>query len=139
MKWIPPLQVRKAKGYDVLVLRLGVGMRRREFFTLFGGMAAWPLAAYAQPVERVRRVGVLMPFTANDPEAQARRVIFEKSLGQLGWTVGRDLQIEYRSAGGEAASIRKHAAELVALAPDVVMSVGSATIAPVQQASGTIP
>ena len=113
-------------------------MRRREFITLIG-MAAWPFAALAQPAERVRRVGVLMPFTANDPEAQARRVIFEKSLGQLGWTVGRDLQIDYRSAGGEAASIRKHAAELVALAPDVIMTVGSATIGPVQQASGVIP
>ena len=82
-------------------------MRRREFLGVSAGMAAWPLAAHAQPVERVRRVGVLMPFTANDPEAQARRAIFEQSLGQLGWTVGRDLQIEYRSAGGEAASIRR--------------------------------
>ena len=116
-------------------------MRRRDFIKgiVAGPAAVWTLTAHAQTPDRVRRVGVLMPFTANDPEAQARRAIFEKSLGQLGWTVGRDLQIEYRSAGGEAASIRKHAAELVALAPDVVMTVGSATIAPVQQASGTIP
>ena len=116
-------------------------MRRRDFIKgiVAGPAAAWTLTAHAQTPDRVRRVGVLMPFTANDPEAQARRVIFEESLGQLGWTVGRDLQIEYRSAGGDAASIRKHAAELVALAPDVVMTVGSATIAPVQQASGTIP
>jgi putative ABC transport system substrate-binding protein len=116
-------------------------VRRRDFIKgiVAGPAAAWTLTAHAQTPDRVRRVGVLMPFTANDPEAQARRVIFEESLGQLGWTVGRDLQIEYRSAGGDAASIRKHAGELVALAPDVVMTVGSATIAPVQQASGTIP
>jgi putative tryptophan/tyrosine transport system substrate-binding protein len=115
-------------------------MRRREFIRcLCATAAAWPLGAHAQSTERAKRIGVLMPFTANDPEAQARRMIFEESLGQLGWTVGRDLQISYHSSGGEAASIRKHAAELVALAPDVAVTVGSATIAPVQQASGTIP
>src|SRR5262245_14436448 len=115
-------------------------MRRRDFITLVGGAAAaWPLVARAQQPERVRRIGVLMPFTANDPEAQARREIFEKSLGEFGWTIGRNLQITYHSAGGEGASIRRHAAELVALAPDVAVTVGSATIAPVQQASGTIP
>jgi ABC-type uncharacterized transport system substrate-binding protein len=116
-------------------------MRRREFIKIIAGSAvtAWPLAARTQQPDRVRRVGVLMPFTANDPEAKARRAIFEKSLGELSWTIGRDLQIEYRSAGGEAASIRRHATELVALAPDVIVTVGSATISPVQQASGTIP
>ena len=65
-------------------------------------MAAWPFVAHAQQGERVRRIGVLMPFTANDPEAQARNVVFEQSLRQLGWTVGRNLQIDYRLAGGEA-------------------------------------
>ena len=115
-------------------------MRRREFIgCLCATAAVWPLAAHAQSTERVRRVGVMMPFTANDSEAQARKVIFEESLGRLGWTVGRDLQVSYHSSGGEATSIRKHAAELVALAPDVAVTVGSATIAPVQQANGTIP
>jgi len=100
---------------------------------------AWPLAAHAQQTERVRRIGVLIPFTATDPEAKARNVVFEQSLQQLGWTVGRDLQIDYRSPGGEAASIRRSAAELVALAPDLIMTVGSATMGPVQQATRTIP
>ena len=115
-------------------------MKRREFITLLGGAAAgWPLITHAQQTDRVRRIGVLMPFTANDPEEQARSVAFEQSLQQLGWTVGRDLQINYRSSGGEATSIRRYAAELVALAPDVIMTVGSVTLGPVQQATRTIP
>ena len=114
-------------------------MRRRAFLTLLGCAAAWPVASSAQQAERVRRIGVLMPFTANDPEAQARNVMFEQSFRQLGWAIGRDLQIEYRSPGGEAASIRRSAAELVALAPDVIVTFGSATIGPVQQATRTIP
>jgi putative ABC transport system substrate-binding protein len=80
-----------------------------------------------------------MPFTANDPEAQARNVVFEQSLRQLGWTVGRDLQIDYRSPGGDAASIRRDAAELVALAPDVLLAVGSSTTGLLLQATQTIP
>jgi putative ABC transport system substrate-binding protein len=80
-----------------------------------------------------------MPFTANDPEAQARNALFEQSLRELGWMVGRDLQIDYRWPGGEAASIRRDAAELVALAPDVIMTVGSLTMGPMQQATQTIP
>jgi putative ABC transport system substrate-binding protein len=114
-------------------------MGRRAFITLVGGAAAWPVHARAQQSERVRRIGVLMPFTAGDPEVQARSAVFEQSLQQLGWTVGRNLQIDYRSAGGDADSIRRHAAELVALAPDVIMTVGSLTVAPVQQATRTIP
>ncbi|HET9533740.1 MAG TPA: ABC transporter substrate-binding protein [Mesorhizobium sp.] len=118
-------------------------MRRREFITLLGGTAAWsvaaPLAGHAQHSERIRRIGVLMPFTANDPEAQARNALFEKSLRELGWMVGRELQIDYRSPGGEAASIRRDAAELVALAPDVILSVGSSTTGLLLQATNTIP
>jgi len=115
-------------------------MQRREFITLLGGtVMAWPLAAHAQQAERVRRIGVLMPFTANDPEAQARNVVFEQSLRELGWTVGRDLQIDYRSPGGDAASIRRDAAELVALAPDVLLAVGSSTTGLLLQATQTIP
>jgi putative ABC transport system substrate-binding protein len=94
-----------------------MAMRRREFITLLGGATVtWPLAARAQQSERVRRIGVLVPFTANDPEAQARNMVLEQSLRELGWTIGRNLQIEHRSPGGEAASIRRDAAELVALA-----------------------
>jgi putative ABC transport system substrate-binding protein len=114
-------------------------MRRREFISLVGVAAAWPLAARAQQPDRMRRIGVLMPFTAGDPEAQARSAVFEQSLHQLGWTVGRNLQIDYRLAGGNADPIRRYAAELVALAPDVIMTVGSLTVAPVQLATRTIP
>ncbi|MFZ0261289.1 MAG: ABC transporter substrate-binding protein [Pseudolabrys sp.] len=115
-------------------------MRRREFLgVLAGAVAVLPRVARAQQGERVRRVGVLMPFTANDPEAQARNALFEQSLRELGWMVGRDLQIDYRWPGGEAASIRRDAAELVALAPDVIMTVGSLTMGPMQLATQTIP
>jgi putative ABC transport system substrate-binding protein len=115
-------------------------MKRREFMTLLGGAAAaWPLAARAQQPERMRRVGVLHPFAAGDPEAEARNRVFEQALRALGWTVGQDLKIDYRMAGGDADRIRQYAAELVALAPDVIMPVGSATVAPVQQAAPTIP
>ena len=115
-------------------------MRRREFITLLGGVtAAWPLAAHAQQAERVRRVGVLVPFAVNDTDAQARNAVFVQSLRELGWTIGRDLQIDYRWPGGDAASIRRDAAELVALAPDVLLAVGSSTTGPLQQATQTIP
>jgi ABC-type uncharacterized transport system substrate-binding protein len=113
---------------------------RREFITLLGGAAAaWPVASRAQQGERMRRIGVLMPLFAGDPEAQVRSTVFAQSLQQLGWTVGRNLQIDYRFAGGEADRIRQYAAELVALAPDVIMTVGSSTVAPMQQATRTIP
>jgi putative tryptophan/tyrosine transport system substrate-binding protein len=115
-------------------------MQRRHFITLLGGtVMAWPLTAHAQQAERVRRIGVLMPFTVNDPEAQERSAVFEQSLRQSGWAVGRDLQIEHRSPGGEAASIRRAAAELVALAPEVVLVIGTGTSAILLQATQTIP
>src|SRR5262245_1885481 len=114
-------------------------MRRREFITLIGGAAAWPLAARAQERERMRRIGVLMPFTADDPEAQVRSAVFAQSLQQLGWTVGHNLQIDYRFAGGDITRVRQFASELVALAPDVIVTVGSITVAPMRQATRTIP
>jgi ABC-type uncharacterized transport system substrate-binding protein len=115
-------------------------MQRRHFITLLGGtVMVWPLTAHAQQGERVRRIGVLIPFTADDPEAQVRTALFEQSLQQLGWTVGRDLQIEHRLSGGEAASIRRAATELVALAPDALLVVGTATAALLLQATQTIP
>jgi putative tryptophan/tyrosine transport system substrate-binding protein len=115
-------------------------VRRREFITLLGGAAAtWPLAARAQQSEKMRRIGVLMPFTADDPEVKARRMMFEQSLQQLGWNVGRNAQIDYRTVGGAADPIRRYAAELVALEPDVIVPIGSVTIGPLQQVTRTIP
>jgi putative tryptophan/tyrosine transport system substrate-binding protein len=116
-------------------------MQRRNFIKLIGGAAAagWPLAVRAQQPERVRRIGVLIPFTADDPEAQARIAVLEQSLRQLGWTVGQNLQIEQRSPGGEAASIRRAAAELVALGPDVLLVNGTVTAGLLLQATQTIP
>jgi putative ABC transport system substrate-binding protein len=94
---------------------------------------------HAQQGEPMRRVGVLMPFTAGDPEAQARNAALEQSLRHLGWTIGENLQIVYRLAGGNVDSIRRSAAELVALAPNVIMAVGSVTAGPTLQATRTIP
>ena len=102
-------------------------MKRREFITLIGGAATWPLAVRAQQAERVRRVGLLSILGTDDPEAHARAAVFEQTLEQLGWSVGRDLKIETRQIGGDVDNLRRYAAELVALAPDVILSVGSIT------------
>jgi putative ABC transport system substrate-binding protein len=115
-------------------------MRRRKFITLLGGAAAtWPLAARAQQPKRMRRVGVLMPHAANDPQVQTRNAAFLQGLQQLGWTVGNNVQIEYRWSGGREDDTRKYAAELVALAPDVIFTSGSAGIGPLQRATRTVP
>jgi putative tryptophan/tyrosine transport system substrate-binding protein len=115
-------------------------MKRRDFITLLGGAAAaWPIAARGQQAERARRVGVLIPLAPDDPEVEARKPVFEQSLRQLGWTVGANLWIEYRLAGGDAESIRRHAAELVALAPDVIVTTGGLSLGPVLQATRAIP
>jgi len=115
-------------------------VRRRQFITLLGGAAAaWPLAAHAQQTERMRRIGVLMNVAADDPEAQARNVAFLQGLHELGWTDGRDVRIDYRWAAGDADRLRRYAAELVALAPDVVLASGTSTVGPLQRASGTVP
>ena len=96
-------------------------MRRREFITLLGGAAAaWPLAARAQQPERMRRIGVLMDLAADDPEAPARVAAFARGLQELGWIEGRNIQIDYRWGGGDLDRVRRYAAELVALAPDVI-------------------
>src|SRR5262245_6090345 len=96
-------------------------IKRREFISLLGGAAtAWPLAARAQQTERVRRIGVLMGV-ADDPEGQARVTALKQGLQELGWTDGRNIQIETRFGGADAGRIRAHAAELVALAPDVLV------------------
>src|SRR5262249_30254917 len=122
----------------------GLKMRRitrADFITLLGGAAAaWPLAARAQqPAERMRRIGVLIPLAMDDPEAKARIAAFRQGLEQLGWTGGRNVQIDTRWAGGDMESIRKHAAELVALSPDVILAAGGAAMTPLHQATRTVP
>jgi putative ABC transport system substrate-binding protein len=115
-------------------------MKRREFITVLGGAAALPLAARAQQRERMRRIGVLLGgFSADDPLAQIRITVFAQGLQQLGWTVGRNAQIEYRYASGNRDLIRKYAEELVALAPDVVLADGGGSVGPLQQASRAVP
>jgi len=115
-------------------------MKRREFITLLGGAAAtWPLAVRAQQGERMRRIGVLMTVAADDAEGQARVVAFGQGLAQLGWTVGRNMQIDIRWTAGKADDTRKYATELVALAPDVVLAAGGGGVGPLLQVTGTVP
>jgi putative ABC transport system substrate-binding protein len=114
-------------------------MRRREFLGILVGAVIWPVAAGSQQAERVRRVGLLNILGPDDPEAQARRAVFEQTLEQLGWTVGRNLKIDIRQVGSDLDSLRRYAAELVALAPDVILSIGSTAVAPLQQSTRTIP
>jgi ABC-type uncharacterized transport system substrate-binding protein len=115
-------------------------MQRRAFITLLGGaVAAWPLAARAQQPERMRRIGVLMSLAADDSEGQARITAFVQGLQELGWTVGRNVRIDYRWAAGDAERIRRYAAELAALAPDVILAHGGAVIPSLLQATRTVP
>jgi putative ABC transport system substrate-binding protein len=114
-------------------------LRRREFIAGLGGAAVWPLAAGAQQGERVRRVGVLMNLAVDDSEAQARNAAFLQRLSELGWTVGRNLRIEYRWGAGDADLFRKYAVELVALAPDVILAASGSTVPPLLQATSTVP
>ena len=107
---------------------------------LLGGAAtAWPLAVRAQQGEHVRRIGMLMNVAADDPEAQARNVAFLHGLREFGWTEGRNVRVDHRWAGGDADRLRRYAAELVALAPDVVLASGTSTVGPLQRASTTVP
>ncbi len=112
-------------------------MRRREFITLLGGAATWPPGARAQQAERVRRIGVIAG--ANSPVIQASHAAFFQVLQQLGWTEGRNLRIDTRPAAGDADLYRRYAAELVALAPDVIFTSGSAALGPILEATRTVP
>ena len=116
-------------------------MKRREFITLLGGAAAtWPLAARAQQPERMRRIGVLMNSSATDSEGKARFAAFLQGLQQLGWTDGRNVRMDIRwGATGDIDGIRKYAAELVALSPDVILATTTPSIAALQQATRTVP
>jgi putative tryptophan/tyrosine transport system substrate-binding protein len=112
---------------------------RREFITLLGCAGAWPLAARAQQGERVRRIGVLMSQAADDPEGQPRLLALAQALQESGWTLGRNLQIETRWGAGDADRYRRYAAELVGLAPDVMLVNGPAALLHLQQATRGVP
>jgi len=115
-------------------------LKRREFITLLGSAAAaWPLAARAQQPRRMRRIGVLTPFPADDAEGHARLTAFTQALQQLGWTVGQNVRIDYRWGPGNPATMRKHATELVALEPDVILALTTAAVGPLLEASRTVP
>jgi putative ABC transport system substrate-binding protein len=114
-------------------------MKRREFITLLGGAAAWPAAVRAQQRAEVRRVGVLTPFAADDAEGQARLTAFVQGLQQLGWSVGLNLRIDYRWGDGKVGTMHKYAAELVALAPDVILASSSAALAPLLDVTRAVP
>ena len=120
-------------------MTLGVTMRRREFITLAGAAAVWPLAARAQQPDGMRRIGVLLPAAADDAEFQARVAAFHQGLALLGWSIGRNVRIDTRWATANADTIRRHAAELVALAPDVILAHGDSTVGPLLQATRTVP
>jgi putative tryptophan/tyrosine transport system substrate-binding protein len=115
-------------------------MRRREFITLLGGAAAaWPVGARAQQGDRVRRIGVLMSLAADDPQGQARIAAFLQGLQQLGWTNGSNVRIDTRWGTGSAEEIRKYAAELIALAPDIILASGGSVAGPLLQVTRTVP
>jgi putative tryptophan/tyrosine transport system substrate-binding protein len=115
-------------------------MRRREFITLLGSAAAtWPLAARAQQATKLRRIGVLQALAADDAESSRRFTAFVQGLQELGWAEGRNMRIDVRWGAGDAGRIRDYAAELVALAPDVIFVIGGGPLVPLQQATRTVP
>jgi putative tryptophan/tyrosine transport system substrate-binding protein len=114
-------------------------MRRRQFITGLAGVAAWPVAARAQRSERMRRIGILLPATADDSEYQARVGAFLQELALLGWTIGRNVRIDTRWAGVDAEAIRRHAAELATLVPDVILAHANAAVGALLQATRTVP
>jgi putative ABC transport system substrate-binding protein len=114
-------------------------VKRRQFIVGLGSTVAWPLAARAQQGDRVRRIGVLISLASDDPEGQVRLAAFVQGLQEWGWGIGRNVQIDTRWVAGDADRARRYAAELVALAPDVIFASGAAALGPLQQASRTVP
>jgi ABC-type uncharacterized transport system substrate-binding protein len=115
-------------------------MRRRDFIAGIAGSAAvWPLAARGQQAAPMRRVAVLLPATADDPDFQARVGAFLQGLQEAGWGIGRNMRIDTRWAGANASDIHRHVAELVALAPDVILAYGTSTVRPLLQVTRTVP
>jgi putative ABC transport system substrate-binding protein len=112
---------------------------RRGFITVLGGAAAWPLVGQAQPLDRVRRVGVLMSPPESSPVAQASVTAFVKALERSGWVEGKNIRIDYRFAGGDPTLFKNYAAELVGMSPDVILTGGSAAVAALRQQTRTIP
>jgi putative ABC transport system substrate-binding protein len=114
-------------------------MRRREFITIVGGAAAWPLTGHTQQPERVRRIGVLIAFPENDPNTQAYVTAFAQSLGRLGWVEGKNIRIDYRFAAGDPALFKSYAAELVGLMPDAILATTTPGVAALREQTRTIP
>ena len=114
-------------------------MKRRNFITLLGGAAAWPLAARAQQPERMRRIGVLVAYDENDPEARRRLSAFTQALADLGWTDGRNVRMDLRWRGGDTNRIRALAQELVGLQPDIILAGGTPATVALQRETRTIP
>jgi putative ABC transport system substrate-binding protein len=114
-------------------------MKRRHFITLLGGAAAWPVAARAQQGGRMRRIGVFLPSAADDPESLSRVTALSQGLQELGWTDGRNLHIDFRFGVGNAEQYRKIAADLIALAPDVVVALGTLIVGALQRTTRTVP
>jgi putative tryptophan/tyrosine transport system substrate-binding protein len=114
-------------------------IRRRKFITLLGGATAWPLAAHAQQPERIPRIGVLMNFAADDLEGQARITAFLQALRQTGWAEGRNVRIDTRWAASNPDNFRNYAAQLVTLAPDVILASAAPSVARLQEATRTVP
>jgi putative tryptophan/tyrosine transport system substrate-binding protein len=128
--------IRPSSPLTMLLLR---HTRRREFFTLLGGAAGWPLATRAQQGERMRRIGILMNTAADDPEPQTYIAAFRQTLQQLGWVEGRNVQFDTRWGAGSTESFRRYGAELVALAPDLIIAAGIGVVTAVQAASRAVP
>src|SRR5262249_37946469 len=122
-----------------LTMLLSRHTRRRELITLLGGATAWPLGARAQQPARMRRIGMFMNLAADDPQGKLFVEALLQGLQQLGWTDGRNLQVDYRWGAGDAEHYRRYAVELVALAPDVILTTTTAMIRALQEASGTVP
>jgi putative ABC transport system substrate-binding protein len=114
-------------------------MRRRGFIAVLAAAAAWPSSAHLQPLDRARRIGVLTPFAADDPEGQTRLAAFQQRLKELGWIDGRNLLVDYRWAGSGAEGLRRAAAELVALGPDVILATGGTSVGPLLQTTRSVP
>ena len=114
-------------------------MRRRQFITLIGGAAVWPVAVRAQQPDRMRRIGVLMNSAADDPESQVRLVAFVQELQRLGWITDRNVQIEARWSAADVSTLARHAAELAALAPDAILAGVGGTVAPLLEATRAVP
>src|SRR2546429_104985 len=115
-------------------------MRRRDFISVLSGVAvAWPIVAWAQQAERTRRIGVLMSNSKDDPLAQVRVSAFRQGLAEWGWIEDRNLEIEWRWTGGDIARVREYAAELVRLAPDIIVANGSPSVVALKEATTSIP